>query len=397
MLTPLYREREQTEVKHRCLERYLQAAARILGSWSDFVYVDCCAGPWRANGENLEDTSFSRAIQVLKVAKQDLAARSGRHPSIRCLLIEKDEEAYVQLDDYAKKQKEIEVVARHWDFSEHMDDIVRFVKRTKNSFPFVLIDPKGWELAYIDAIAPLLRLCPGEVLINLMTSFITRFIGDESKPFHRAVGAENLQRLRTLRGTEQEEAIVRAYCDQVRSAGSFNYVCDLPVMKPDQDAFHYYLIYGSRNIRGVEEFKATERAVVRFMHDTRAEAQEYTGIQRSGGQLTLPGFQSGLYRERRYTDFKTANLIRAKRRLHSLLQSCKEIVYEDVWGEAMQFGGVQPADLKGWLKSLEQAGKLVVPNRAPNERPFFYKKHHLLRYRGVQSHPETEAAILHRK
>src|SRR5690348_9067595 len=47
MLTPLYREREQTEVKHRCLERYLQAAARILGSWSAFVYVDCCAGPWR--------------------------------------------------------------------------------------------------------------------------------------------------------------------------------------------------------------------------------------------------------------------------------------------------------------------------------------------------------------
>lgn len=397
MLSALYREREQTEVKHRCLERYLQAAVRILGSWSDdLVYVDTCAGPWRANGENLEDTSFSRAIEVLKVAKQDLAAR-GRHPSIRCLLIEKDDDAYTQLEEYATKQTEIEVVPKHWDFSEHMDDIQRFVKRTKNSFPFVLIDPKGWELAYIDVIVPLLRLCPGEVLINLMTSFITRFIGDESKPFDRAVGAENLGRLRALRGAEQEEEIVRAYCEQVRTAGRFNYVCDLPVMKPDQDAFHYYLIYATRNKRGVEEFKATERTVVRFMHDTRAEAQEYSGIQRSGGQLTLPGFQSGLYRERRYTDFKTTNLIRAKRRFHLLLQSGRGISYEDVGGEAMQFGGVQPADLKGWLKSLEQAGKLVVPNRAPNERPFFYKKHHLLRYRGVQSHPEADAAALYRK
>ena len=390
MQSPLYREREQTEVKHRCLERYLQAAAPILGSWSDdFVYVDCCAGPWKA-GENLEDTSFSKAIEVLKVAKRDLIRR-GRCPSIRCLLIEKDDEAYVQLEDYANRQTEIEVVSRHWDFTEHMDDIVRFVKRTKNSFPFVLIDPKGWELAYIDVISPLLRLCPGEVLINLMTSFITRFIGDESKPFQLAVGVENLERIRALSGTEQEQEIVRSYCDQVRTAGRFNYVCDLPVMKPDQDAFHYYLIYATRNPKGVNEFKATERAVVRFMHQTRAEAQEYNGIQRSG-QLPLPGVQSWFhYYQQRYTEYQRANLARAKQRVLLLLQSGKQIEYADLWAEAMQFGGVQPSDLQEWLEPLERHGRMVVGNREPTERRFHYKKHHVLHYRGPRLHPEPDS------
>ena len=97
-------------------------------------------------------------------------------------------EPYAQLQEYARKQTEIEVVAKHWDFTQHMDGIVRFVKRARNSFPFVFIDPKGYELACIDVIAPLLRLLPREVLINLMTSFIRRFIGDDIKPLHRIVG-----------------------------------------------------------------------------------------------------------------------------------------------------------------------------------------------------------------
>jgi len=390
MQSPLYREREQTEVKHRCLERYLQAAVPILGSWSDdIVYVDCCAGPWKANGDNLEDTSFSRAVEVLKVAKQELARR-GRRPSFRCLLIEKDDEAYAQLEEYAKKQTEVEVVPEHWDFTQHMDHIVRFVKRAKNSFPFVFIDPKGYELACIDVIAPLLRLHPGEVLINLMTSFIRRFIGEDVKPLHRLVGAESLERIRAISGPEQEQEIVRAYCEQVRTAGDF-YVCDIPVMKPDQDDFHYYLIYATRSLKGVEEFKATERAVVPFMHETRAEAQEYRGFQRTG-QFAFPEFQSHLYRENRYTEYQRTNLLGAAERVQSLLQSTKEIKYEKLLPEALQFGGVQEHHLREWLKPLEQGGKMVVLNREVGERPFHYKKHHVLGCRAAQSQREADSA-----
>jgi three-Cys-motif partner protein len=385
MKSALYVGREQTEVKHRCIERYLQGATRILGSWSDdLVYGDCCAGPWEAAGERLEDTSFARAVEVLKAARVDLGKR-GRHPSIRCLLIEKDEDAFAQLKKYADEQSEIEVVAKHWDFSEHLPEIIRFVKQCSTSFPFVLIDPKGWELACTDVIAPLLRLCPGEVLINLMTSWITRFIDDPSKPFHRALGSE-VERLRALAGIAQEQEIVHVYSDLVRKEANFDYVCTLPIMKANQDAFHYYLIYGTRNIRGVEVFKETEAAVIPFMHETIAEAQARRNFERTG-QFTLLGDEA-LYREKRYTSFRIDQLEYAKKRVQTLLKSRTPVAYEDVWGEAMQFAAVLPEDLNEWLQDWERAGQLAIRNRSDKERT--YKKHHLLEYRGAQLRPDID-------
>jgi len=47
-------------------------------------------------------------------------------------------------------------------------------------FPFTFIDPTGWEPPAINLITPILRLEPGEVLINLMTSWIRRFISDKT-------------------------------------------------------------------------------------------------------------------------------------------------------------------------------------------------------------------------
>src|ERR1019366_722062 len=120
-----YRDREQTGVKHRFIERYLQAAVRILGSWADdLVYVDCCAGPWNAVGQRLEDTSFGCAVDVLKKAQSDLHLRQ-RAPSVRALLIEKEHGSFVQLDTFARAQQGIEVLAKNWDFAEHTSDIVR--------------------------------------------------------------------------------------------------------------------------------------------------------------------------------------------------------------------------------------------------------------------------------
>ncbi len=58
-----------------------------------------------------------------------------------------------------------------------IDEIVRYCS-TRRTFPFILIDPLGWKLAGISQISPLLKLKPGEVVINLMSSFITRLVND---------------------------------------------------------------------------------------------------------------------------------------------------------------------------------------------------------------------------
>jgi three-Cys-motif partner protein len=85
-----YFGREQSQVKHFILQRYLSAFANIIGSvWSTISYVDCFSGPWESHATDLSDTSFSIALSELRKARGTLRAR-GKTLSIRCMFLEKD-------------------------------------------------------------------------------------------------------------------------------------------------------------------------------------------------------------------------------------------------------------------------------------------------------------------
>jgi three-Cys-motif partner protein len=152
MTLPYYEDREQTAVKHQILERYLSAFVPIVGDWaSDIAYIDCLAGPWESVDPNFRDASFARAIQVFRSSRKVLEMR-GKFPTLRCLFIEKDATRYSKLKEYCDGISDIEVKTQHWDFTEHVHDIVRFAKERTNSFPFIFIDPNGWEQLDIDLI-----------------------------------------------------------------------------------------------------------------------------------------------------------------------------------------------------------------------------------------------------
>src|SRR5439155_17452730 len=198
----------------------------------------------------------------------------------------------------------------------------------------------------IELVTPILRLEPGEVLINLMTSWIKRFLTDETKHFDRLLGSD-LPRLRQLRGEEQEEELVRAYASAVLKARNFKYTCTLPVMKSDQDAFHFHMIYATRHMRGVEVFKETERAVIPFMHETRAKAQERRRLAQSGQSSLLPA--EAHYKERRFTQFQLRNLKIAKDELRRMLETAEQVLFDDAWAKVMQYSAVMEGDFRDWL------------------------------------------------
>jgi three-Cys-motif partner protein len=373
MITP-YEDREQTAAKHQILSRYLSAFVPIVGSWaSDISYIDCLAGPWESVDPNLRDTSFARAIEVLRSTRSVLTAR-GKSPSMRCLFIDKDPVAFAQLKEYCARVSDIEVNPRNWDFTSHIDDVVRFAKERPKSFPFFFIDPTGWEPLQIDLIAPILRMNPGEVLITLMTSWITRFLSDPTKGFHRLLGAD-LPRILQLEGDDQEAEIVRCYANSVRDAGQFQYVCTLPVLKPDQDAFHYFMIYGTRHPRGVEVFKETEKNVIPFMHETRAQAQERRRSEQSG-QSSMFSAETQ-YREKKFTRFQLKNLELAKCRLRKVLESSDQILFDDAWAAVMQYAAVSDTDLHEWLDEWTSAGLLQITNQQAGRRPRKKQKQYL--------------------
>lgn len=356
-----YQDREQSELKHYAIKLYLEAAARILGSaWNLLKYVDCCAGPWDSRDSEYRDTSFGIALQALRAARKELASRN-RTTQMECLLIEKDAVPFSQLDAFAKSNTSSEVLIRaeNWDFADRIDDIVHYCSSPR-TFPFILIDPWGWKLAGISQISPLLKLKPGEVVINLMSSFITRFLNDDATDLSDLLG-EDFPELRSLSGPELEFSVVRKYCDLIKREGDFAYVCALPVMKPDSDAFNFYLIYATRHAKGVEVFKSVEKRTEERTHVVRAGVQRRQREDR-GDSLDL--FEpTVLYRERKYQQLASDNRLRAKRRVLDLLKASGRLSYDICWAEALQYSAVYQTDLRSWIDSWESDGTVVVKGR----------------------------------
>jgi len=358
-----YTEREQSGIKHFALQHYLEAATRIIGSrWNGFSYVDCCAGPWESRSKDFGDTSFGIAVKVLKESNISLRSR-GKNPRFRALLIEKEPKAYSQLSAFAATASDeyLRVESRNWDFRTHTSEIVQFVANPQ-SFGFIFVDPTGWTPAEIGGLEPLLRIQPGEVLINFMSSFILRFLNDEKTNMDEILGSDYRQ-LRTLCHEEKEDEAVRRYCELIKKQGEFRYVCALPVMKPDQDAIHFYLIYGTRNEKGVEVFKHVEKK-------TEEETALVRALRQQKQRTTIDLFSADvLYkREERYRRLAARSRLDPRRALERLLSGHRSVSYDDCWAEALQFPTVYESDLRDWLKSSEESGAIRIDGRTrPNE------------------------------
>ncbi len=360
-----YDEREQSEIKHYALRLYLEPAARILGTTRSVTYVDCCAGPWKACAPDCSDTSFGIATDVFGRAAAALAGR-GIIRKFPLLLIEKDMSAFRKLEGFAKQHssQSLLITARNWDFTEKLSEIIRFCSGA-GGFPFIFIDPTGWKLAETANIRPLLHLNPGEVLINLMSPFISRFIKDNKTDFSGLLG-EDYPSLRSLQGAELEQAIVDKYCDLIKREGNFAYVCSLPIMNPDMDSFNFHLIYATRSRKGVEVFKEVEKRTEKKTHEIRAGLQQKERESRSGN---LELFEAGVqYHETCHQRLARTNKGRARDAVKTLIETANKASYDDCWVEALQFSAVYETDLRAWINDWEREGLIVVEGRALKAR-----------------------------
>lgn len=361
----VYDEREQSEIKHFVLGKYLEAATRILGPSKTFRYVDCCAGPWKSRMQNFSDTSFGIALREFESARDALEER-GLQAKFSCLLIEKRKPAFSDLSTFveAYEQKTIKIQVRNWDFAARISDIVKF-SSTPGGFSFIFIDPTGWKLAGFPTITELLRVSPGEVLINFMSSFVTRFIKAKDTGLNDVLGGDT-SHLAHLAGAELEFGIVQHYCDQIRKIGGYKYVCSLPVMKPKSEAINFYLIYATRHPKGVEVFKSVERRTEEKTRVIRSEVQRKDRQARTG--LMDLFHSSEYYREDRYAALTSSNKERARNAVTKLIMNKGNVGYHECWAEALQYAAVFEKDLRHWLAELESARQIEIKGRrTPHE------------------------------
>lgn len=372
----LYFGREQTLAKHLILRNYLEQFAIVVGSrWDTITYVDCFSGPWNVQSDDFKDSSFAIALEQLRKARE-VHRSQGRSLRLRCLFLEKSRSAYAKLKEYTDGIGDVEILAKNAKLEDAISEIEQFVKEGgRKSFPFIFVDPTGWTGFAMETISPLLRLRPGEVLVNFMTEHIRRFIDSPQKPtqdsLKRLFGSESFKdKLKGLEKLDREDALIEAYCDSLRKLGGFPYVSSTIVPHPERDRTHFHLIYATRDPRGIQVFKAAERKSLPLVEEVRAEVQEREEVRKVGHKQL--GITFGSEIEEAHSGYLASLRERysnhAKAAVERMLEARQTILYDDVWTLAMGYPLIWEADLKGWINNWSRDGQLKIHGMEPRQR-----------------------------
>jgi three-Cys-motif partner protein len=366
----LYAGREQTLVKHIILKNYLERFAIIVGShWDTLTYVDCFSGPWKVKSEKFEDSSFAIALEQLRKARTIHKNRTGRTLKLRCFFLEKTPSAYSKLKQFADQQDDVIIETKNKKLENAIQDILRFVQEGgPTSFHFLFIDPTGWSGFAMETIAPLLRLNTGEVLINFMTEYIRRFIEwpqkQNQESFVKLFGSSQFKDiLKGLEEKDREDAIVTAYSDRVKRVGAFGYTSSAIVLHPEKNRTHFHLIYATRDPKGMKVFKEAEKKAMPVMEKTRDEAQKREREERTG-QAELGLFSGSAY----FRSLRERYVFRARAAVLRLLQTKKQLTYDEAWSSALTFPLTWESDLKDWIHEWEQDEQLEIMGMKERQR-----------------------------
>ena len=371
-----YRGREQTYLKHFFLERYLERVAYVIGfSQREFVYVDGFSGPWKSQDEEFEDTSFIIAVKKLREVRDGLA-RAGKYPRIKCLFVEKNRAAFETLERAINNISDLEVRALRGEFESVIPDILRFVG---NSFSLVFIDPTGWTGFGLRVIEPVLRHRPGEVLINFMFDHINRFLAHPS----REVGASIDQVFGSSEwqgemrgGKKREDTIIELYRDRLRTTGQFQHVASTRILKPISDRSYFYLVYGTRHLKGLLEFRGVEKRFVDEQESVRFDAKQTHRIEQSGQQEL---FNSAVVQgPLSFQEERRTQLGITRTTLHMLLRSKSRMRYDEALAKLLERPLVWESDVKQIVADMVRTGDLEVDGLKPREQTVKWGQGHVL-------------------
>jgi three-Cys-motif partner protein len=289
-----YEGREQAYIKHELLKAYLEKLFLIVGMSSrrvriaEICYVDCFAGPWSTESENLADTSIGVSLRILERCKKELD-RQGLRLRFRALYVEEDDQAFARLDQFLKKSAPpgIGAQAFHGDFVALREKILKWCG--SEAFTFFFVDPTGWKEVAVEVLRPLLRRPRSEFLINFMYDFVSRtasmtdWQGEIAALLGEAVAVENLH------GTAREKVLVDTYRKNLKhelpASGAWPArSAHVRVLDRQRERPKYHLVYLTTHPRGIAEFMEVSEGLDQVQKRVRASTRQATRVRKSKQQ-----------------------------------------------------------------------------------------------------------------
>jgi len=351
-----YAGREQAYIKHYILKCYLQRLFMIIGLQRHLTinYVDCFAGPWQDETEDLSDTSIGISIQKMLACAQELSEQFGRPVTFRALYIEQNPQAYSRLHQFLEKQNHanLELNCLEGDYTSLCNDIVRW---TQGHFTFFFVDPKGWKkIISANTMHPLLKLQNTEFLINLMYDFANRAVSIDkhNEDFIELLG--ELPKLPAVASPlERKELIVSLYRENINSHYR-GHTAAVPIERPGKDRVHYFLVYLTRHPKGITVFKEEAEKMTLVQRVTQAELKFRQQQEKS---LTLDLF--GNSEDIENLVVPVDNRASAKAYLLQRLSNGPLIIDLDCWADFLESTPFYPSDFQLAMKELVTEERVI--------------------------------------
>ena len=263
----LYRDREQSFIKHQFLTKYLQAAAykTLQGHSQTFNFVDAFAGPWKVSDDaKYSDASFDQAINTLETVRADLGKRGIAGLKIRFCFCERRPDAVARLREYAATKSRFEIHIFEGAFEDNLDAIAA---KLTDGFTFTFIDPTGWNIRNEEVF-----------MLNFMSDHINRHAeyNEVAASFGRfladAQWEEEFAKLPADWGNEHK--MLHLMKEAMRTHKVATYVPDFSIMVPKKERVKMRLILGTHSPKGLEVFRDVQEKVEKQEMEMRHKLRE---------------------------------------------------------------------------------------------------------------------------
>src|SRR3990172_12369633 len=285
-----YKGREQAYIKHQLLEGYLEKLFLIVGMSSgklgvtELCYVDCFAGPWGDESEDMSRTSPAISLRILDKCQQELR-RHGKNIRFRALYVEKDPAAFKRLERHLQEYTPagIEAQALQGDFIELRARILEWCG--EQPFVFFFIDPTKWTPVGVDVLKPLLQRPRSEFLINFMYDFLSRAASMNDLKTQMVELLGESPDVKDRHGASREKHLLDVYRRNLKHL--------LPRKWPARSAYvrvldrkkeraKYHLVYLTSHPRGIVEFMEISETLARIQKGVRAATKQSDRISKTG-------------------------------------------------------------------------------------------------------------------
>jgi three-Cys-motif partner protein len=360
-----YEGREQTYLKHLVLRQYLSSWVQKLartgrpGEKTRLWYVDCFAGPWMANDQELKDTSIAIGLSIL----EDVLDSPNLNVETSAIFIEKKPQRYRQLDAFLRERKSrVNTNAFHGEFGDNVEKINSLVMEDP---AFIFVDPTGWKGVDMGFVTPLLGYPRRDVLVNVMFNDVNRFKGDR-REFLRSQMREffGLDDSATLQGKNEKE-LMELYRTKLKEHSSSKHSLYIAIPHPTNERTWFYLVMAGSHPALVELYRSVEAKVVgEVAGGVRRDAKKRASDSPDQGEFDFGDPQS----DHRYSTVNRAAMDLVPQEVEAILQERTKIQFRDLWPHLLERHPITLADLRKLIMKMRKDGHLRIEGIGERER-----------------------------